>query len=104
MAAVATAAMVASRVLAPRMRATQQAWHAWNALLGIIGLVTVPQVLAGTFFGIDNLWPAYVSAAPGATSAQVVTHAIDTMDAATLTIPAVSSPAFQRGSQFISDD
>ena len=66
-AAAVTTAMVAARVIAPRMRASEKAWHAWNALLGVVGLVTVPQVLAGTFFGIDNLWPAYVSAVPGAT-------------------------------------
>ena len=56
-AAAVTAAMVAARVIAPRVRASEKAWHVWNALLGVVGLVTVPQVLAGTFFGIGNLWP-----------------------------------------------
>jgi hypothetical protein len=60
--------MVAARRAASRVRATEQAWHVWSALLGIIGLVTVPQVLAGTFFGINTMWPAYVSAVPGANS------------------------------------
>jgi hypothetical protein len=65
-AATATAAMVAARLLLQQSAVTENAWHAWQALLAVIGLVTVPQVLAGTFFGTQSLWPAYIAAVPGA--------------------------------------
>ena len=65
LAAASTLAMLVLRFAFSSWRLTKSAWHAWQALLAIIGVVTVPQVLAGTFFRVQNLWPAYVSAVPG---------------------------------------
>jgi hypothetical protein len=65
LAAASTIVMITLRNVAHSQPLTGKAWHAWQALLAIIGLVTVPQVLAGTFFGITSLWPAYTAAVPG---------------------------------------
>lgn len=66
LAAASTLGMLVLRFAFSGWRLTQNAWHAWQALLAIIGVVTVPQVLAGTFLGVQTLWPAYLSAVPGA--------------------------------------
>lgn len=65
-----TALMVGTRLCAPQQVLSQKAWHVWQALTGTAGLVVVPQVLLGTFFGVQSLWPAAVSAVSGASAAQ----------------------------------
>jgi hypothetical protein len=60
-----TAVMMTARIFSSRHVITMQAWHAWQALTAIVGIVIVPQVLSGTFFGVQSLWPAAISAVPG---------------------------------------
>jgi hypothetical protein len=64
-AAICTAAVVSVRVVASQHPTTRKVWRVWQAITAIVGVVIVPQVLAGTFFGVTSLWPASIATAPG---------------------------------------
>jgi hypothetical protein len=40
-------------------------WRAWQALMAVIGIITVPQILWVTFTGSHSLLPGIISAVPG---------------------------------------
>jgi hypothetical protein len=42
-----------------------RAWKMWQALMAVIGIITVPQVLWGTFTGSHSLIPAALASLPG---------------------------------------
>ena len=48
-----------------RLAQGSRVWRAWQALMAIIGIITVPQVLWGTFTASESLLPAAIAAIPG---------------------------------------
>jgi hypothetical protein len=73
-----TAVMMTSRIFACGNVVTKHAWHAWQALTAILGIVVVPQVLSGTFFGVQSLWPAAIFAVPGASRLLILSACLHT--------------------------
>lgn len=63
-AACLTALVFSARKL-NRLTQDSRLWRVWQALMAVIGIITVPQVLWGTFTGSHSLVPAILASIPG---------------------------------------